>query len=134
MTNRRPFRPLQGTTGTTGWVMSRHDAMPPARFATRVSPALRRIAVPNAERFPVWQTTTTGLSAGTSAAHARAQRKLKTFRELESEAADLGELAEMAAEDEEMAGELQTQLGSVERRLGDSARTLVVWSELKTSR
>ena len=38
-------------------------------------------------------------AARTSAAHARAQRKLKTFEELESEAGDLGELAEMAAED-----------------------------------
>ena len=38
-------------------------------------------------------------AARISAAHARAQRKLKTFEELESEAGDLGELAEMAAED-----------------------------------
>ena len=45
-------------------------------------------------------------AARTSAAHARAQRRLKTFRELESDVADLGELAEMAAEDEEMAAEL----------------------------
>ncbi len=58
-------------------------------------------------------------AARTSAAHARAQRKLKTFRELQSEAGDLDELAEMAAEDEEMAGELTTQLASVERRLGE---------------
>jgi peptide chain release factor 2 len=58
-------------------------------------------------------------AAGTSAAHARAQRKLKTFRELESEAGDLGELAEMALEDEEMATELGAQLVSVERRLAE---------------
>jgi peptide chain release factor 2 len=58
-------------------------------------------------------------AARTSAAHARAQRKLKTFRELESEADDLGELAEMAAEDEEMATELTAQLASVERRLAE---------------
>jgi peptide chain release factor 2 len=58
-------------------------------------------------------------AAHTSAAHARAQRKLKTFRELESEAADLDELAEMAAEDEEMAAELTAQLASLERRLDE---------------
>jgi peptide chain release factor 2 len=58
-------------------------------------------------------------AARTSAAHAAAQRKLKTFRELEAEAADLDELAEMAAEDEEMAAELTTQLASVERRLAE---------------
>ena len=58
-------------------------------------------------------------AARTSAAHARAQRKLKTFGELESEVADLDELAEMAAEDEEMATELGTQLASIERRLAE---------------
>jgi peptide chain release factor 2 len=56
-------------------------------------------------------------AARTSAAHARAQGRLKTFRGLESEVADLGELAEMAAEDEEMAAELNAQLGTVESRL-----------------
>jgi peptide chain release factor 2 len=58
-------------------------------------------------------------AARVSAAHARAQAKLKTFAELESEVGDLGELAEMAAEDEEMATELTTQLASVERRLDE---------------
>ncbi len=58
-------------------------------------------------------------AARTSAAHSRALRRLKTFRELESDAADLGELAEMAAEDEEMASELTWQLTSVERRLAE---------------
>ena len=58
-------------------------------------------------------------AARTSAAHARAQRKLKTFGELESEVADLDELAEMASEDEEMAAELATQLASIERRLAE---------------
>jgi len=55
----------------------------------------------------------------TSAAHARAGRKLKTFATLESDVADLGELAEMASEDEEMAAELASQLASVERRLDE---------------
>jgi peptide chain release factor 2 len=58
-------------------------------------------------------------AARTSAAHARAQRKLKTFSGLKSEIADLDELAEMAGEDEEMAAELATQLASVERRLDE---------------
>ncbi len=58
-------------------------------------------------------------AAGTSAAHARAQRKLKTFGDLQSEVADLDELAEMASEDEEMAAELGTQLSSIERRLAE---------------
>ena len=58
-------------------------------------------------------------AATTSAAHARAQRRLEMFRGLESDVADLGDLAEMAAEDEEMAAELGTQLGSVERRLAE---------------
>ena len=56
-------------------------------------------------------------AARTSAAHARAQRRLETFQGLESDVADLGELAEMAEEDEEMATELESQLGSVEQRL-----------------
>jgi peptide chain release factor 2 len=56
-------------------------------------------------------------AARISAAHARAQRRLKTFRGLEADVADLDDLAEMAAEDEEMAAELGSQLGSAERRL-----------------
>jgi peptide chain release factor 2 len=56
-------------------------------------------------------------AASTSAAHARAQRRLKTFRQLEAETADLADLAEMAAEDEEMAAELTTQLATVEGHL-----------------
>jgi peptide chain release factor 2 len=56
-------------------------------------------------------------AARISAAHARAQRRLKTFRGLESDVADLGDLAEMAAEDEEMAAELTAQLSSAEQRL-----------------
>jgi peptide chain release factor 2 len=58
-------------------------------------------------------------AAKTSAAHARAQKRLEMFRGLESDVADLSDLAEMAAEDEEMAAELDTQLGSVERRLAE---------------
>ncbi|HEX3734767.1 MAG TPA: PCRF domain-containing protein, partial [Solirubrobacterales bacterium] len=56
-------------------------------------------------------------AARTSAAHARAQRRLELFRGLEADVADLGDLAEMAAEDEEMASELSSQLASVENRL-----------------
>jgi peptide chain release factor 2 len=58
-------------------------------------------------------------AARISAAHSRAQRRLKTFRDLESETADLADLAEMAAEDEEMAAELGTQLATVERHLAE---------------
>jgi peptide chain release factor 2 len=58
-------------------------------------------------------------AARTSAAHARAQERLKTFRGLESDVADLDELAELAAEDEEMAAELTAQLGAAERRLAE---------------
>jgi len=58
-------------------------------------------------------------AARTSAAHARARKRLKTFRGLEAEVADLGELAELAAEDEEMAAELGTQLATVESHLAE---------------
>jgi peptide chain release factor 2 len=58
-------------------------------------------------------------AARISARHASAQRKLKTFGDLQSEVADLGELAEMAGEDEEMAAELSTQLASIEKRLAE---------------
>jgi peptide chain release factor 2 len=58
-------------------------------------------------------------AAEISAQHARAQRRLEGFRQLESDVDDLGELAELAAEDEEMAGELSDQLASVERRLAE---------------
>jgi peptide chain release factor 2 len=54
---------------------------------------------------------------GTSAAHARAQKRLEMYRSLESDIGDLDELAEMAADDEEMAAELGSQLDSVEGRL-----------------
>src|SRR6476659_5355765 len=58
-------------------------------------------------------------AARTSAAHARAQKRLEMFRGLESDVADLSDLAEMAAEDEEMAAELDAQLRSVEQRLAE---------------
>ncbi len=58
-------------------------------------------------------------AAGVSARHAAAQRRLETFRSLESDAGDLDELAELAAEDEEMATELAGQLDSIERRLAE---------------
>ncbi len=58
-------------------------------------------------------------AARISAAHASAQRKLKTLRELESDVDDLDDLAEMAVEDEEMAAELASQLASIEGRLAE---------------
>jgi peptide chain release factor 2 len=56
-------------------------------------------------------------AAKVSAEHSRSQRRLQTFRALESDAADLDELAEMATEDDEMATELAAQLSSIESRL-----------------
>jgi peptide chain release factor 2 len=58
-------------------------------------------------------------AAATSAAHARAKRRLDTFRELERDVGDLGELADIAAEDPELAAELDSQLASVEGRLAE---------------
>jgi peptide chain release factor 2 len=58
-------------------------------------------------------------AAATSAAHARAKRRLDTFRGLERDAADLDELAEMAADDSELAAELEAQLGSVEAKIAE---------------
>jgi peptide chain release factor 2 len=56
-------------------------------------------------------------AARTSAEHAATQRRLDTFRSLESDVADLGELVELSVDDPELAGELESQLDSVERRL-----------------
>jgi peptide chain release factor 2 len=58
-------------------------------------------------------------AAQISAKHASVQRRLQTFRKLESDVADLDELVELAAEDEEMASELASQLDSIERRLAE---------------
>src|SRR3954449_1526799 len=58
-------------------------------------------------------------AAEISAQHARAQKRLEGFRRLTRDVDDLGELAELAEEDEEMAGELQSQLASVEQRLSE---------------
>jgi len=58
-------------------------------------------------------------AARTSARHAAVQRRLETFRSLESEAADLDDLLEMAAEDPEIAADLDSQLTSVEASLAD---------------
>jgi peptide chain release factor 2 len=56
-------------------------------------------------------------ASSTAAAHKRAQERLATFRELESDVADLDELAELAEDDPEMATELSAQLDSIEARL-----------------
>ncbi|HET8975857.1 MAG TPA: peptide chain release factor 2 [Solirubrobacterales bacterium] len=58
-------------------------------------------------------------AAKTSAAHARAQRRVEGFERLTSDVDDLDELAELATEDEEMAGELAGQVASIERRLAE---------------
>ncbi len=56
-------------------------------------------------------------AARTSAEHARATRKLETFRSLESDVADLEPMAEMAEEEPELAAELEEQILSVQQRL-----------------
>jgi peptide chain release factor 2 len=53
----------------------------------------------------------------TAAAHKLAQQRLETFRMLEADVADLGELAELAEDDPEIATELSEQLDSIEARL-----------------
>jgi peptide chain release factor 2 len=53
----------------------------------------------------------------TAPAHKRAQERLATFRELESDVADLDELAELAEDDPEIATELSAQLDSIEAQL-----------------
>jgi len=58
-------------------------------------------------------------AARTSAAHARAQRRLEMFRALESDVSELGDLAELAEEDEEIEAELEGQLAAVESRLAE---------------
>ncbi len=58
-------------------------------------------------------------AARTSAAHARAQRRLDMFRGLESDVAELGDLAELAEEDEEIEAELEGQLAAIESRLAE---------------
>jgi peptide chain release factor 2 len=56
-------------------------------------------------------------AAKVSAEHARANRKLSVFRELESDVADLEPLAELAEEDPEIAAELDEQVAAVQQRL-----------------
>ncbi len=56
-------------------------------------------------------------AARTSAEHARATRKLETFRSLESDVVDLEPMAEMAEEEPELAAELEEQILSVQQRL-----------------
>jgi peptide chain release factor 2 len=56
-------------------------------------------------------------AAKVSAEHARATRRLSSFRELASDVDDLEPLAEMAEEDAELAVELEDQIASVQQRL-----------------
>ena len=66
----------------------------------------------------------------TATAHKRARDRLETFRALEADAADLDELAEMAADDPEIAAELGPQLESVEAKLStlEVARLVTDWA------
>jgi peptide chain release factor 2 len=56
-------------------------------------------------------------AAKISAEHARATRKLETYRSLERDVEDLEPLAEMAEEDPDLSVELDEQIASVEARL-----------------
>jgi peptide chain release factor 2 len=56
-------------------------------------------------------------AAQVSAEHARATRKLASFRELEQDVEDLEPLAELAEEDPEIAAELEEQIRAVQTRL-----------------
>ena len=69
------------------------------------------------QRPGFWDDQSTAAAA--SAKYARAQKRLNGFRSLESDVADLDELAELASEDEEMASELGSQVASIETRLAE---------------
>jgi peptide chain release factor 2 len=56
-------------------------------------------------------------AAKTTAEHARASRKLATYRELEQDVEDLGPLAELAEEDPDLTAELEEQIRAVQDRL-----------------
>jgi len=56
-------------------------------------------------------------AAQVSSEHSRVGRRLEEFRSLETDLEDLGELEEMAAEDESVAGEVEEQRVSIEKRL-----------------
>jgi len=56
-------------------------------------------------------------AAQVSAEHARASRRLTTYRELERDVEDLEPLAELAEEDPDIASELEEQIRSVQERL-----------------
>ncbi len=58
-------------------------------------------------------------AARVSAEHARASRRLSTYRELERDAEDLEPLAELAEEDPELGSELAEQVAAVEARLAE---------------
>jgi peptide chain release factor 2 len=58
-------------------------------------------------------------AARISAAHSRAQRRLGMFRGLESDVAELSDLAELAEEDAEIEAELEGQLSAIEGRLAE---------------
>src|SRR2546423_15080536 len=58
-------------------------------------------------------------AARVSAEHARAQRKLDSYRSLESELDDLEALEELAAEDDSISGELAETRAGVEGRFAE---------------
>jgi peptide chain release factor 2 len=57
-------------------------------------------------------------AASVSSEHARASRRLDTFRELQRDVEDLDSLVAMAVEDDSLRAEVEEQIASVEQRLG----------------
>src|SRR5947209_7597940 len=58
-------------------------------------------------------------AAKVSAEHARTQRKLDRYREIESELGDIEALEELLAEDQELAAELDEQRAAFEAKLAE---------------
>jgi peptide chain release factor 2 len=83
----------------------------PAALAARIAELEGRMGAPG-----FWDDQES--AAQVSAEHARATRKLETFRSLERDVGDLDDMLELAEEDDSLAGEVDQQLASIEDRLG----------------
>jgi peptide chain release factor 2 len=82
----------------------------PAQLTERVSALEQEMGAPG-----FWEDQER--AARVSAEHARASRRLSTYRDLERDVEDLGPLAELAEEDPEIGTELEDQIRSVQERL-----------------
>jgi peptide chain release factor 2 len=86
------------------------DYVDPEALEARVAELEREMGAPG-----FWDNQ--AQAARTSAEHARASRRLETYRTLVRDVDDLEQLAEMAAEDPDLQAELGEQVASVEERL-----------------